>query len=154
MVIWAFTAAHLVLFISAFSCSFRQLLVSKHSSNTLPAKTTSRKLLFVQTFCWRGRQERERNVKREEKWPWAAGWKRTSKPKSWLLIYPHVCPSLRQTRGKSLEGIITVERMSVGPLWNMAATRQRGSRELKCFSRPRCPFTNTSLAAPISRAAS
>lgn len=38
-----------------------------------------------------------------------------------LLIRPCGRPSLRQTKGKSLEVIITVERMSASPLGSTAA---------------------------------
>lgn len=45
-----------------------------------------------------------------------------------LLICSRRRPSLRQTKGKSLEVIITAERMSVGPLGSEAAAGLKGKQ--------------------------
>lgn len=66
MEIWAFAAVRLVLFIST---SFRHFLMFLHTFNyNAWTKRTSRKLLFVQTFCQRERQEQQREARWEKTW--------------------------------------------------------------------------------------
>ena len=94
MGIWAFAAVRLALFIWTFSCSFRQLLASLHTSNTTPEKTTSRKSAVCSDILseWeagagernqmRGKSGPEQqagsfhpNQRGNLRWEWSPGWR-------------------------------------------------------------------------------
>lgn len=160
MVIWAFAAVRSVLFIPTFSCSFRQLLESLHTSNTTREK---KKNIFKETTVCSILSERkagagERSQMRGEvALSGRSGAFNQTKEEIWdedghLGDDSGLVIDLSSWGGE-IPGGDRYCCMSAGPSGNMAATGLKGSRGVRHCSR--WPFwkqhsTNKSLTASIT----